>query len=133
MITKLTHVALMVRDQAEAAQWFMDKLGLIKVSDSPMGENARWVTLGIQNQPGLEIILQHYSWGPGDNTAEGRAARIGKEQGFIFEVEDCHKMTAEMKTKGVKFVMEPTDYPWGVQAVFLDLYGNSHLISQPPA
>ncbi|GIK64556.1 MAG: lyase [Chloroflexota bacterium] len=133
MITKLTHVTLMVQDQEEAANWFMENLGLIKVSDSPMGENARWVTLGIQNQPGLEIILQHYTWGPGDATEAGRAARIGKEQGFIFQVDDCHKMTAEMKTKGVKFVMEPSDFPWGIQAMFLDLYGNCHSLSQPPS
>ncbi|MBI5930422.1 MAG: VOC family protein [Chloroflexi bacterium] len=133
MIIKLTHISLMVRDQTEAANWFMDKLGLIKVSDSPLGENSRWVTLGIQNQPGLELILQHYSWGPGAETEEGRAARIGKEQGFIFQVDDCYKMVAEMKAKGVTFTMEPGDFPWGIQAMFLDLYGNCHSISQPPA
>jgi hypothetical protein len=33
---------------------------------------------------------------------------------------------------GVKIVHEPTDYPWGIQAMFADLYGNIYSLREPP-
>ena len=32
---------------------------------------------------------------------------------------------------GATIVLEPEDVPWGVQVVFEDLYGNSHVLLQP--
>lgn len=134
MLKKITHVAIMVRDIKAALKFYTETLGLEKRADSPMGEgeHARWVTVGPKEQPEMEIVLQHYSWGP-EGDAGSRQAVIGQQPGFIFEVDDIEKVVADLKGKGVTIAMEPTQYDWGTQAVIHDLYGNSHVISQPPA
>lgn len=133
MLSKLTHVAIFVRDQEAARQFYVDKLGLEVRMDAPMPEGGgRWLTVGPCNQPDVEIVLQHYSWGP-EGTPEDREALIGKNPGFVFKVDDCHKAYKELSGKGVQFMGEPQTYPWATQAVFSDLYGNTHVISQDPA
>lgn len=133
MLTKLTHTTLMVHDQDEALAYYVDKLGFEKRSDAPMpemGAGARWVTIGIKGQPDVEIILQATTWGLGGDTAEQRAALVGKGPGFIFETDDVRQDYETLKARGVQFMGEPTEFPWGTQAVMADLYGNMHVLSQ---
>ncbi len=135
MIRKLTHTSLMVHNQDDAVKFFVDTLdlGLYKAGDNLLGMgDARWVTLGIKDHPGIEIILQATDWGPGGSTPAERAARVGKEQGFLFETDDCRGDIEKLRAKGVKIALEPQEYPWGIQAFFEDLYGNLHSISETP-
>jgi hypothetical protein len=37
-----------------------------------------------------------------------------------------------LRALGVKIVLEPSEYPWGIQAMFADLYGNIYSLSEPP-
>ena len=37
----------------------------------------------------------------------------------------------DLKSKEVKITLEPEEKPWGVQAVFEDLYGISHVLRIP--
>ncbi len=131
MITKLTHASILVRDQEEALNYYTETLGFEKRTDQPMGEGARWVTVGPKNHPDMEIVLQPAGWGSAGTVAE-RAAQIGKGPGFVFATDDCRQTVAELKAKGVEFTTEPEAVPWGVQAVFTDLYGNTHVLVQPP-
>lgn len=134
MLGKITHVSIIVRDQEEALRFYVDKLGFEVRMNMPMpemGENGRWLTIGLKGQD-IEIVLEHYTWGPG-GTPKEREATIGKNPGFIFKVDDCHEVYSELVGKGVQFMSEPQVLPWGTQAVFYDLYGNAHLISQDPA
>ena len=129
MITKVTHISILVKDQEEALAWYHDKLGFEIRTDAPMGEDGRWLTIGPPNQPDLEIVLQPAAWGP-DGTADERAAMIGKGPGFVFAVDDCSKTYTELSAKGVSFAGEPEETPWGVQAIVQDLYGNTHVLVQ---
>ncbi len=52
--------------------------------------------------------------------------------GSLFHSNDCRKEVARLKAHGVKVTLEPEEQPWGVQAVFLDLYGHSHVILWSP-
>ena len=37
--------------------------------------------------------------------------------GGVFHTDDCRKTYAELKAKGVEFLSEPEDKPYGVEAV----------------
>lgn len=129
---KITHVSLYVRDQDAAVAWYADKLGFEKVSDIPMVPKARWLTVRHPQNPGIEIVMEHESMAFDDAMAADMRNRIGRSGTLVMEVADLQQVVADLKAKQVQFAMEPTEYPWAVQAVMLDLDGNSIVLSQPP-
>lgn len=133
MIKAITHITLVVHDQDEAVKFFTEKvgLGLHKASDDPMGDGNRWVTLGIDTQPGLEIVLQATDWGLEDMSGDERGESVGKSGGIIFATNDCRGDIERLRANGVEIIMEPEELPWGIQAAFTDLYGNIHSLNQP--
>jgi hypothetical protein len=56
---------------------------------------------------------------------------IGKSPGFVLASTDCRKDHEEMTAKGVQFISPPEDEPWGVLALFVDLYGYVHNLLEP--
>ncbi len=132
MIKRITHTSIYVRDIDEAHKWYTEVLGFVPKMDSNMDE-IRWVTITPKEQPEFEVILQPTMWGPDGEVQEAREAQIGKQPGFILETDDIHALVNDLKAKGVEFTMEIAEQPWGTQAVFKDLYGNVHVLSQPPA
>ena len=44
--------------------------------------------------------------------------------GLGLSVDDCHKTFEELSAKGVTFLQEPSDRPYGVEAVCRDNSGN---------
>lgn len=127
MVTKLTHISLYVRDQEEALAFYRDKLGL-KVHTDMIGEGMRWLTLHAPNQSDVELALI-----PANN-AEALAA-VGKQAPsipfLVFESTDCQADFEALKSKGVTFTQEPIKKPWGIEAAFVDLYGNALGLYQP--
>jgi uncharacterized glyoxalase superfamily protein PhnB len=89
-------------------------------------------------QKDLGIILeiaQPYSVGTNmapataGDTIHNYAARVGGETRWVFEVEDCRRFYDLASKRGVKFVENPVDQPWGVtEAMFEDLYGNLFVV-----
>jgi predicted enzyme related to lactoylglutathione lyase len=48
-----------------------------------------------------------------------------------FNTDDCHGTYAELKAKGVEFLSEPAERPYGIEAVFKDNSGNWFSLTQP--
>lgn len=131
MINKVTHISLLVRDQEEALQWYMEKLDFEKRADDPFpGGEGRWLTVAPQGQQELEIVLQPPEWGLSSD-AESRAQMIGKTPGWVLISDDCRQDYETLEARGVNFVSPPEELPWGVSAVFEDLYGNQHNLLEP--
>jgi catechol 2,3-dioxygenase-like lactoylglutathione lyase family enzyme len=132
MISRVTHVPLLVRDQQEALNWYTEKLGFEQRADDPFPNDPenRWVTISPKGQADLEIVLQPPHWGPGGD-AEARAEMIGKQPGWVIVTDDCRKECKELETKGVTIVDPPMEMPWGVSALVADLYGNVHNLLEP--
>jgi catechol 2,3-dioxygenase-like lactoylglutathione lyase family enzyme len=65
MISKVTHVSLLVPDQEEALAWYTEKLGFKTRSNDPFPDNPefRWVTVAPPGQSDLEIVLPLRSGG----------------------------------------------------------------------
>jgi catechol 2,3-dioxygenase-like lactoylglutathione lyase family enzyme len=131
MLTKVTHVSLLVRDQEEARKWYTEKLGFEVRADDPFpGGQGRWVTIAPKGQPDLEIVLEPLAWGlASDPTA--KAQMIGKVPGWVIHTDDCRKDYEVLQSRGVKFLSPPEEAPWGISAVFEDLYGHQHNLLEP--
>ena len=118
-IERIACITVAVRDQDEALHWFTEKLGFEKRLDRP-GPGIRFLTVSPRNQPDLQVILA--SWFP---------EHIGKNPTAVLYTDDCRKTYEELKGRGVVFSEAPEQRPFGLQAIFKDLYGNSYALLEP--
>ncbi len=124
MRQSLAHIALVVRDYDEAIAFYCGVLGFTLVADEVQAEqDKRWVLVRPPGAPegATTILLARAS------TPE-QARFIGDQAGgrvFLFlATDDFWRDYKAMQAKGVQFVRDPLDAPYGTVAVFLDLYGN---------
>lgn len=85
------------------------------------------------NHPELEVTLM-VPGPPLDPEAAGFVrGRLGKGQmgGLGLRVADCRETHAELVAKGVTFLPEPEDRPYGVEAVMRDVSGNWLVLVEP--
>jgi hypothetical protein len=66
-------------------------------------------------------------------TAISRALADGTMGGLGLATTDCYQTHKELVAKGVEFVQEPTERPYGVEAVLRDNSGNWLVLVQPKA
>ncbi|MDN5201335.1 VOC family protein [Fulvivirgaceae bacterium BMA10] len=136
MITKLSHTTVYVLDQDEAMDFYVNKLGFEVRTDATMNGSFRWLTVGPKDQPDLEIILMLVQ--PGflfdDQSAEQmkNLIRNGKMGTGVFETPDCKATYLELKSKGVEFLSEPKQQPYGIEATFKDNSGNWFSLTERP-
>jgi catechol 2,3-dioxygenase-like lactoylglutathione lyase family enzyme len=129
-LLKSSHFCLFVADQDEALAFYTDTLGMEKRADVPFGD-MRWLTVGLPDQPDLEIVLIDADVRP-DIAADVRDLMArGGMNGMIFQVADCRATYAELSAKGVEFIGEPEDRFYGVDVGFRDPFGNSFRMTQP--
>jgi len=115
-IDKVGSITVAVRDQDEALTWFTEKLGFRKTMDRP-GPGMRFLAVCARHQPDLQIILA--PWFPD---------LVGKNATAILHTSDCQGTYEELKARGVEFTESPQPRPFGLQAIFKDLYGNSYAL-----
>ena len=118
----IAHVALVVRDYDEAIAFYTDKLGFTVVEDTYQPQqDKRWVVVAPANSTGATLLLARAT------TAE-QSERIGDQTGgrvFLFlSTDDFWRDYRAYTSRGVTFVRPPSDEPYGMVAVFEDLYGN---------
>ena len=124
-------VSLVVRDYDEALSFFVGKLGFVLIEDSFVAEQLkRWVVVAPRGASESRLLLARAS------TAE-QQARIGNQTGgrvFLFLYTDDFWRDYEVyRSRGVEFVREPRNEPYGTVAVFKDLYGNLWDLLEPGA
>jgi catechol 2,3-dioxygenase-like lactoylglutathione lyase family enzyme len=122
MKQSLLHVALVVRDYDEAIAFYCQKLHFTLIEDTYQpAQDKRWVVVAPPGSDGTSILLAKAS------TPE-QAIFIGDQAGgrvFLFlSTDDFWRDYTEMLSAGIKFVREPKSEPYGIVAVFEDLYGN---------
>ena len=115
MLKNLLVVSISVRNQDEAIDFYVNRLGLEKRNDVPMGEGKRWIEVA---PPGAQttLVLSTESCGGQD--------RIGKFTGYIFATDDIQTTYETLKSRGVHFTEPPRVEPWGKWAHFVDQDGN---------
>ncbi len=133
MITNISLITLWVTDQDEALDFYVGKLGFEPKVDQRMGEGFRWVTIGHPAQPELEVTLMVPGppLDPEMAQAIERSLAKGQMGGFGLRTDDCRKDYEQLSAKGVTFVQEPSDRPYGVEAVMRDNSGNWLVLVEP--
>lgn len=132
MITRLARVTIYVRDQEDALRFYTEQLGLEVRSDVQFGPGARWLTVAPIGQTDIEIVLQEpVPAMHGEDFAQKITERVGQGTTWVFATDDCRADYETLKGRGVTFSSPPQEQPYGVEAVFQDLYGNSFSLLQP--
>jgi predicted enzyme related to lactoylglutathione lyase len=126
MIKRLSHTVVHVLDQDSAKEFYSQKLAFEVRSDEQMGP-IRWLTVSPPEQHDVELLLLE----PGAPLQDEETARTvralvpkGAFGGASFETDDCRATFRELSERGVEFVEEPSEQPWGISAVFKDDSGN---------
>jgi len=129
MNQSIAQISLVVHDYDEAIAFYVGKLGFTLEEDTAMpAHNKRWVVVAPPGTGGVRLLLARA-------VGEAQLARVGDQTGgrvFLFLTtdnfwRDFHAYTA----RGVVFVREPKQEPYGTVAVFQDLYGNLWDLVQP--
>ena len=134
MLKSLTFTTIWVHDQDEALAFYTDKLGLELRDDVTLPElnNFRWVTVGV---PGQDVAVSLVAV-PGPPVFDETREQImtvmakGAAGGLLFSTDDCKASYEELKGRGVEFLQEPTEQPYGIDAAFRDPSGNQARLVQ---
>lgn len=124
-------VSLVVPEYEEALAFYVGTLGFTLVEDSFVPEqNKRWVVVAPPGSTGTRLLLARAA-NPEQST------RVGNQTGgrvFLFlYTDDFARDYRSFRDKGVVFVREPSQQPYGTVAVFRDPWGNLWDLFQPRA
>ncbi|WP_410791614.1 VOC family protein [Kribbella sp. C-35] len=125
MITNISLISVFVDDIDEAKAFYTEKLGFALKNDVSLPD-FRWCTVYHADHPELELQLA-LPGPPLDEEATAAIKRMmakGTMHGFGIATDDCRKTFAELTAKGVEYIQEPSDRPYGVEAVLRDNSGN---------
>ncbi len=127
MAQSLFQISLLVRDYDEAIEFYVGKLGFALSQDTCLGGGKRWVTV---TPPGSEAGLVLAKAADEDQTAF-----IGRQGGgrvwLFLRTDNFARDHAAMTAAGIRFLGAPRNEPYGVVAVFEDLYGNRWDLIEP--
>ncbi len=133
---RLSTAQLWVHDQDEALAFYTERLGWEVRTDATLPElgNFRWLTVGPAGQPDIDVVLMAIPGPPvmDDQTAAQVRELMAKGfAGTIFlTTDDCRAAYDELKGRGVEFIDEPEERPYGIDASFRDPSGNNIRLTQ---
>ncbi len=131
---RLTHTTIWVLDQDEALDFYTRRLGFEVNTDARL-DGFGWLTVSSPSQRDHELILLE----PGPPMMDAQTAaqvRALVAKGVLgpgaFEVDDCAATFAELSERGVTFLSEPAQRPYGVEATLRDNSGNWFSMAERP-
>jgi catechol 2,3-dioxygenase-like lactoylglutathione lyase family enzyme len=133
---RIATAQLWVHDQDEALDFYTKKLGMEVRADVTVPElgDFRWLTVGPTGQDDVAIVLMAIPGPPvmDDNTAGQVRDLMAKGfAGTVFlTTDDVQASYEELKSRGVEFVEEPEERPYGIDSGFRDPSGNSFRLTQ---
>src|SRR5258708_13479216 len=110
MITKMTHVSIYVLDQDRAYDFYTNKLGFKVITDAPMPDGDRWLTVCPPEQPGFEIILSPITRSVFSKATVESLKELVAKGAFgvgLFTCSDVFATYEELKAKDVEFTRAP--------------------------
>ena len=119
-------VGLYVRDQDEAVQFYVEKLGFRVHTDARNGDY-RWLTVQHPEQPSFQLGLFTPQAPLVDATTAQNlreAVAKGAMPPLVLIVNDCQAAWDQMRARGVEFTQEPIERYGTVDASFRDPSGN---------
>jgi len=115
-----------VRDQDEALEFYVGKLGFAVHTDAKNGDY-RWLTVQHPEQPSFQLGL-YVPQPPTLDEASAQAMRELVAKGamppLVLTVDDCRAAYAAMSAAGVEFTQQPVERYGSTDASFRDPSGN---------
>ena len=125
-------VGLYVRDQEEAREFYVDKLGFRVHTDVRNGDY-RWLTVQHPEQPSFQLGL----FRPGPPVMDAATAQAlqaivakGAMPPLVMRVDDCRATCDALRARGVEITQEPVERYGTVDAGFRDPSGNGWKLIQ---
>jgi catechol 2,3-dioxygenase-like lactoylglutathione lyase family enzyme len=119
-------MSLYVRDQDEAVEFYVGKLGFRVHTDARNG-NYRWLTVQHPEQPSFQLGLFAPEQPQLDAATVQSVREIvakGAMPPMVLVVDDCRAAWERMRARGVEFTQEPIARYGNVDASFRDPSGN---------
>jgi predicted enzyme related to lactoylglutathione lyase len=133
---RIASAQVWVHDQDEALAFYTEKLGMQVQSDVTLPEmgDFRWLAVSPAGQPDVSIVLMAIPGPPvfEPETAEQVKTLMGKgaATGIFLTTDDCRASYEELRARGVEFVDEPEERPYGIDCGFRDPSGNHLRLTQ---
>ena len=133
---RLANTQLWVHDQDEALAFYTRKLGWEVRSDVTMPEmgDFRWLAVGPAAQPDISIVLMAIPGPPVMDDETAGQVRTLMSKGFagtiFLTTDDVHADYEQLKGRGVEFVDQPQEQPYGIDSSFRDPSGNHIRLTQ---
>jgi catechol 2,3-dioxygenase-like lactoylglutathione lyase family enzyme len=116
----LALTTIVVRDYDAAIAFYCDRAGFELAEDTALGAGKRWVVVRPAGSSGGVLLAQ----GVGQRQAARVGDQTGGRVGFFLHTDDFQRDYDAMSARGVRFVRPPKREPYGMVAVWEDLYGN---------
>ncbi len=117
VLEKVFYTSVLVSDQDKALDFYTKVLGLEKRVENPTPDGPRFLTVGVKGDE-FQLVL----WPGTPGQAEPAMGR--PPASITIESDDCRKTVEELKARGVEFVSDVLEFPWGYVAQFQDPDGN---------
>jgi catechol 2,3-dioxygenase-like lactoylglutathione lyase family enzyme len=133
---KIANAQLWVHDQDEALAFYTEKVGMEVRADVTVPEmgDFRWLTVAPAGQPDFSIVLMAIPGPPVMDAETGEEVRNLMGKGFagtiFLTTDDVHASYEELKGRGVDFVEQPEERPYGIDSAFRDPSGNNIRLTQ---
>jgi uncharacterized glyoxalase superfamily protein PhnB len=133
---RIANVQVWVHDQDEALEFYTRKLGMEVRSDVTLPEmgNFRWLTVAPPGQDEVAITLMAIPGEPVMDAESQQQVRELMAKGFAGTVflttDDVRADYQELKGRGVEFIEEPEERPYGIDTGFRDPSGNHLRLTQ---
>ena len=120
----------------DALDFYTNKLGMEIRADVSFDElgDFRWLTVGPVGQPDFAIVLMEIPGPPVMDEAQAEKVRELMGLGFVGTVflstDNCQADFETLSARGVEFIDEPEDRPYGIDAGFRDPSGNNIRLPQ---
>jgi predicted enzyme related to lactoylglutathione lyase len=136
MMITFSTAQLWVNDQDEALAFYTKKLGWEVRMDVTLPEmgDFRWLTVGPPAQPDVAVVLMAIPGPPIMDAQTAEQVRSLMTKGFagtiFLTTDDVQASYEELKGRGVEFVEEPEERPYGIDSAFRDPSGNNLRLTQ---
>jgi predicted enzyme related to lactoylglutathione lyase len=117
MTVSLSTVHILVDDTDAALAFYRDTLGLTVRNEVSQG-GFRWITLGIDSQPEISIVLSQPHAGRSQEDGDALAALLAKGELYPahFRSDDLDTTFEKVAAlPGAEVLSEPASQPWGVR------------------
>jgi len=132
MTISLRYTNITVNDVDESLAFYRDALGLTVKNDVANG-GFRWVTLGTESQPMLELVISAPHAGRSQEDGDALQALLTKGvlPFLVFRTDDVDALFDSAVAAGAEVLQEPTDQDWGPRdCAFRDPSGNVVRVNQ---